>query len=445
MANPARSPAPIRAYASTICSIALRRMIVAVSVCTIAFCAYADGVPVVLNKGAGVDLSRFYQYFWPTSLSLGGAENALAIRTDFLPIIRVTGGGAELPLFGSLTGTASSYAQIESSTVSVTDPTRVLLFDPRRPNVPCRDTPTATVLPIKAGHEVLETTNWYDSIAICASHQDPFNGGGNRGEYVAGHTWTVPQKIVYGAPVRRKAIDGGQYDASPMVTARFDLPWLTYHWGYRLGLVAIEANWIASNLSNAPLFATWPSFPDVRDNFELSALPPPWIEDDVVEYVNLRDFPKQPGGQFFYAVRASDKVALDATTVWQRTGKAFKSGGYVSVCRFYGGLNGGPNTHFYSADQSECSALKNVSVLSYEGQTFAVNMPMPAQTQAQAVPGALRDCPVKSKPLFRLYNNASAPGKDYVSNHRYVTERTDVLAAVAQGWVDEGHVMCVPE
>ena len=53
--------------------------------------------------------------------------------------------------------------------------------------------------------------------------------------------------------------------------------------------------------------------------------------------------------------------------------------------------------------------------------------------------------PIDSKPLYRLYNNASAPGKNYVSNHRYVIERADLAAAVAQGWVDEGQVMCVPQ
>ena len=47
-----------------------------------------------------------------------------------------------------------------------------------------------------------------------------------------------------------------------------------------------------------------------------------------------------------------------------------------SVCRFYDGKNGGPNTHFYSSDDNECVALKSVPQLSYEGQTFAVNMPM---------------------------------------------------------------------
>ncbi len=136
---------------------------------------------------------------------------------------------------------------------------------------------------------------------------------------------------------------------------------------------------------------------------------------------------------------ASDKALLDAVPAWRRTGKAFKSGGYVSACRFYGGKNGGPNTHFYSADDKECAALKAIPTLWYEGQTFAVNLPLPSSNADGTKP-----CPQASKPLYRLYNNASAPGKDYVSNHRYVTERADVSAAMVQGWVDEGQVMCVP-
>ena len=188
----------------------------------------------------------------------------------------------------------------------------------------------------------------------------------------------------------------------------------------------------------------WDYFPSSAYNFELAKLPLPRIEEEVTEYVNRTDFPNQPAGQYFYAVLAADKTLLDATANWSRTGKSFKSGGYVSVCRFYGGKNGGPNTHFYSADDKECAALKNIPALSYEGQTFAVNMPMPAKNAAQSVPGALRDCPIDSKPLYRVYNNASNSGGRFVSNHRYLTERADVSAAVAQGWVDEGHVMCVP-
>jgi hypothetical protein len=263
--------------------------------------------------------------------------------------------------------------------------------------------------------------------------------------------WTFTDTINYGAPLRRKALDGSHYDASPMIMLRNGFPWVTYHWGYRLGLVANTSTWDPANLVKVPALATWPSspagssFPAASDDFELNALPPPWAEDDVVEYVNRADFPKQPAGQYFYAVLPADKTLLDSTANWSRTGNSFKSGGYVSVCRFYGGKNGGPNTHFYSADDKECELLKGIPVLSFEGQTFAVNMPMPAKNTVQAAPGALRDCPIASKPLYRLYNNASASNGSFVSNHRYTTSRADMAAAVAQGWLDEGHVMCVPE
>jgi Repeat of unknown function (DUF5648) len=216
---------------------------------------------------------------------------------------------------------------------------------------------------------------------------------------------------------------------------------MTLHWGYRLGLVETTLDWKQSSLFVLPQLANWP----FKWTFEageaiLLSLPPPFREDDVVEYVNKTDFPKQPGGQFFYAVLASDKTLLDAQQNWQRTGNAFKSGGYVSVCRFYGGKNGGPNTHFYSADNKECTALKAIPELSYEGQTFAVNMPLPGSNADGTKP-----CPVESKPLYRLYNNASNSSGRFVSNHRYTTERTAVAVAVREGWADEGQVMCVPQ
>ena len=68
------------------------------------------------------------------------------------------------------------------------------------------------------------------------------------------------------------------------------------------------------------------------------------------------------------------------------------------------------------------------------GQTFRVNKPLPLPANA---PVGTQPVPGGSKPLYRLYNNASAPGKNYVSNHRYVTSRTTVDAAVAIGWLDE--------
>lgn len=258
------------------------------------------------------------------------------------------------------------------------------------------------------------------------------------------HRFTNDQLTV-GAPVRRTAIDGSQYDASPLKITRNSLPWYTYYMAYKLGPVANESNWNDANLSKAGDMVGFFRFPSPRNNFNLAYLPPPWVEDDVVEYVNRLDFPNQPEGQFFYAALATDKKLLDSVKTWSRTGNTFKSGGYVMTCRFYGGKNGGPNTHFYSSDDTECDALKQVPTLSYEGPTFAVNAPMPAKTVAQSASGALRDCPADSVPLYRLYNNASASAGRFVSNHRYTTDRFDVAAFVAKGWVNEGHTMCVPK
>lgn len=72
-------------------------------------------------------------------------------------------------------------------------------------------------------------------------------------------------------------------------------------------------------------------------------------------------------------------------------------------------------------------------------QMFAVNVPLPGV----AVDGVML-CPIDSKPLYRVYNNASTSNGRFVSNHRYQTEKADVTAVVVQGWVDEGQVMCVP-
>ena len=344
---------------------------------------------------------------------------------ELLPLVRVVGGGFEPP---PLVGQGYSLYSLLSLGKDTTN-TQLIFFG--YGEYVCGGNLRIPTSPTVESNLTISNNVWY-------------SGGGRSNSCDTIGPLTSPKrfttdKLTFGAPVRRTAINGGQYDASPMKLTRNGLPWYTYFFGYHLGLVANESNWDNANANKAGDLNGFFQFPSPLNNFELTALPPPWVEDDVVEYVNKQDFPKQPGGQFFYAVLASDKAALDAVPAWQRTGKSFKSGGYVSVCRFYGGKNGGPNTHFYSADDKECAALKSVPVLSYEGQTFAVNMPLPGANADGTKP-----CPIDSKPLYRLYNNASAPGKDYVSNHRYVNERTDVNAAVAQGWVDEGQVMCVP-
>jgi len=298
--------------------------------------------------------------------------------------------------------------------------------------VPCRIEATTLTRPVVQGTVIRETNYWRWGGEGC---------GPNFFMTPSPVRWVLDDEITLGAPIRKRALDGGEFDASPMSVVRAGAPWATYFWGYKLGLVESRSDWNDANRSKLP--SDWPGFPPSSEDFKLTTLPPPWVEGEVTEYVNTADFPRQPDGQYFYAATDADRAALDSIATWRRTGNSFKQGGYVSVCRFYGGANGGPNTHFYSASDTECNWLKGVSFLAYEGQTFRVNKPLPLPANAPA--GTQPGCPAGSKPLYRLYNNASAPGKNYVSNHRYVTSRATVDAAVAIGWLDEGVSMCVPE
>ncbi len=383
------------------------------------------------------DLSLYYINYRDPLL-----VGSLSYDTPSLPVVRVNGGGVEPPprtnvstgqSFNSIHRLVGTWSRPSPGEASWDQKTRLTLYPTWWE--PCVSGGVGFDRTLLAGQSLdseVSNSSWYggpcDTLIV--------------GAYFGFATapppdFRVASEYSVGALKRRSALDGGQYDASPMEVKRNGVAWYTHFWGYRLGLVANESNFVDADRGKLP--AGWPIFPSSRNNFELATLPPPWVEDDVVEYVNRADFPAQPGGQYFYAVLATDKTLLDSLPVWQRTGKGFKSGGYVSACRFYGGKNGGPNTHFYSADDKECAALKAIPQLSYEGQTFAINVPLPGA----AVDG-VRPCPVDSKALYRAYNNASTSNGRFVSNHRYLTEKTDVATVVAQGWVDEGQVMCVP-
>ena len=371
-------------------------------------------------------LASFYVYLQAESMTSMSPEfQPHAIRTAYPPLVQSTAYPRSYPIGFLL---PVGYVDLARTQLFVRRYWRAASDSPS-----CRDYPTQLVVPsgVVSDMTLVDEATWhYPQSSRCSAE--------GFGVDVPNVALSARDEITFRAPSRRIALDGGQYDASPMTIVRNGVPGATYHCGDRLGLVATESNWDDANRAKAPELANWPARLSKDDIFELTTLPPPWIEDDVVEYVNSHDFPAQPGGQFFYAVLAAAKATLDALPVWTRTGNAFKSGGYVSACRFYGGKNGGPNTHLYTADDKECEALKQYPSLSYEGQTFAVYVPIKAPATA-----ATATCPAASKPLYRLYNNAAASNGKFVSNHRYVTERSDVNAAVAQGWLDESTVMCV--
>ena len=169
----------------------------------------------------------------------------------------------------------------------------------------------------------------------------------------------------------------------------------------------------------------------------------------VVEYLDTADFPNSPGGHYFYSSEPAEQDAVDAGAAGQfaRTGRHYLTGGSRPVCRFYGSVSPGPNSHFFTVDMGECNALKaaqvspapaNVQQWNYEGIGYSTTPPTIAANGE-------RSCPAGTLPQYRAYNNAypaSGPKNPWDSNHRFVGQLSDMAEMVAAGWRDEGIVFC---
>jgi hypothetical protein len=244
----------------------------------------------------------------------------------------------------------------------------------------------------------------------------------------------VTDRFGLSSPIRRTALDGAEYEAVPLRVDRSGVgEWVTLYFGYRMGQVAGK---------------TGPAVPSAQaEDYELAALPPPFVEGEVVEYVHRPSIAASPWGHFFYAASEADKALLDGNADWMRTGRSFKSGGYLPVCRFfYRPPSGGAATHFYTARADECERFKTQPGFTYEGIAFRASLPRPQQA-GQAADDPAR-CPEKTVPLWRYFN---APASAAVApNHRYVLNR-NVGQAMATGstairpWAAEGIALCVPE
>lgn len=129
---------------------------------------------------------------------------------------------------------------------------------------------------------------------------------------------------------------------------------------------------------------------------------------------------------------------------WQPTGDQFFAlpvdtplvGTLQRVCRFYGSVVPGPNSHFFTADPAECAVLVQMQAITsaalprwnLEGRVFVL---------AHAGHGV---CPAEYPQAVRRFYNNRAMQND--SNHRYVTSATVAQQMTAAGWIDEGVVMC---
>ncbi|WP_239187103.1 hypothetical protein [Candidatus Nitrotoga sp. HW29] len=187
------------------------------------------------------------------------------------------------------------------------------------------------------------------------------------------------------------------------------------------------------------------------DVIQLRDLPAPKRAGTVIEYRNTQDFPKSPGGNFFYTSDPAEAAFVDSGGAghFVRTGKSFNAGGFVRTCRFYGSVSPGPNSHFFTVGDADCTALKNLQKTprptaeqqwNFEGYSFPMNVPR------KNADGSF-SCPHASVPVYRAYNRAFADNgakNAWDSNHRYSTNQQDIAEVVALGWADEGVAMCAP-
>jgi|GEM_PF-2485960 len=167
--------------------------------------------------------------------------------------------------------------------------------------------------------------------------------------------------------------------------------------------------------------------------------------------VTVTEFYNTELGHYFMTPSEEEANGIDQGSAgpgWVRTGEAFQawsllgSSSAANLCRLYGSVTPGPNSHFFTLSTQECSALLELE------QTTPATKPRWnfEQYSFMAIPPAMegpQPCPDDSQPVYRAYNGGFARGED--SNHRYVTDPALLEPMVQEGWVDEGVVFCVAQ
>lgn len=161
-----------------------------------------------------------------------------------------------------------------------------------------------------------------------------------------------------------------------------------------------------------------------------SAVVVPPADADVVEFF----YP--PANHYFLTASEEEAAALDASGLWVRTGFHFRAwsatneaAGTVSVCRFTGTPNIGPNSHFFTADANECTIVRTNPYWVYEGTAFRTLVP------------SAGTCAVGTSPVIRFFLS----GSDVTQvRHRYVVDPAEAARLRVSGWIEEGAVFCAP-
>jgi hypothetical protein len=196
----------------------------------------------------------------------------------------------------------------------------------------------------------------------------------------------------------------------------------------QLTLTLVESGKLVFHISSA--------FPLQSGAYALSfsVLDAPLAADPVIEFYH------SGLDHYFITANAAEASGLDSNPNlgWKRTGNSFASGGHNAVCRFYGSMSPGPNSHFYTVDATECAELKALQA-STPDSAKRWNF---ESLDFRSTPPVARACPSGLQPIYRAYNNGYARGVD--SNHRMSAHQSAIQEVVARGWIDEGIVMCAP-
>jgi Repeat of unknown function (DUF5648) len=146
-------------------------------------------------------------------------------------------------------------------------------------------------------------------------------------------------------------------------------------------------------------------------------------------------------------LEGGESALLDENVVrmgWARTGQSFGSwlpsglAGSKRLCRFYGDLRAGPNSHFFTPEGFECDLLRSLEAAAPIG-TPAWRFEGFAASVTDAPDGR---CPSNLTPVYRVYNRGFERGG--VANHRYTTDPAVYEQMQAKGWAPEGVRFCVP-
>lgn len=148
---------------------------------------------------------------------------------------------------------------------------------------------------------------------------------------------------------------------------------------------------------------------------------------------------------YFITANLEEAAAIDGGSAgagWIRTGYTFKSGGPTAVCRFYGSIVPGPNSHFYTVDAAECQVLTDAQFPANDPRRLTVKSWNFESLDFLSTAPTAGICPSGTVPVYRAYNNGFARGID--SNHRITSSPTALQETVSRGWNNEGLVMCAP-